>query len=51
MCISHRSIVLALVGLVAACDGTRAPAPAETVGQALPACTAPAAASDSPGAC
>ena len=46
MCVFHRCIVLALLGLVAACDGTRERAPAETVGQALPACSAPAAGSE-----
>jgi beta-glucosidase len=47
MYLFHRSIVLALLGLVAACHGTRVPAPTGT-GQALPACAAPAMASDSP---
>lgn len=41
----RRSIVLALLGLVAACHGTRDRGPTETAGLALPACSAPAAAS------
>jgi beta-glucosidase len=39
----HRSIVLALLGLVAACHGTGGLTPDETAVQALPACSAPAA--------
>jgi beta-glucosidase len=39
----HRSIVLALLGLVAACHGTGGLTPDETPVQALPACSAPAA--------
>ena len=39
----HRSIVLALLGLVAACHGTGGLTPDETAVQTLPACSAPAA--------